>query len=118
MNKQIDIFALIKLLEIPTSKIDFLKTLFNKGTYQGAVYGLQELKKSAKKQRRILSKKYHPDLASGNAELMKEINAAVDILLQLKIEPPRPQPMVIVFQFGGGFATTATAATNTATTMF
>ena len=113
MNKQINILGLIALLEMPESCLNFLKV-----DYQTAISGLDEFKGVVKKQRRLLAIQYHPDKEYGSNERMKEINAAVDLLLMLRIERPRPQPRVIVFQFGGFASTTSATSTATATTMF
>lgn len=112
--KLTDLFTLITILEMPESSLHFLKV-----DYQTAVSGLPEFKAIVKKQRRLLAIQYHPDKEHGSNERMKEINAAVDLLLMLRIERPRPQPRVIVFRYSGSFVnTTSTTSTTTATTMF
>lgn len=108
MSKQdLNILELIALLEISESSLGFLKV-----DYQTAVLGLPKFKDIVRKQRRLLTKKHHPDLMGGDSELMKNINAATDLLLKIEIQQPKPQPRVIIVQFGGGFAS------STATTMF
>ncbi len=112
--KRTDLFALISILEMPEHCLSFLQV-----DYHNAVAGLPEFKKTVKQQYRRLALQYHPDKNNGCDKRMKEINATVDFLLQLKIEPPRPQPVRIVFQFGGGISTHgATSTATSGTTMF
>ena len=111
--KLTDLFTLVAILEMPESSLSFLKV-----DYQTAVSGLDEFKAIVKRQRRLLAIQYHPDKEHGKQERMKEINAAVDLLLMLRIERPRPQPRVIVFQYGGFASTSSVTSTATATTMF
>ena len=105
--KPADLFALISALEMPERSLNFLWA-----DYHNAIAGLPGFKKAVKQQYRRLALQYHPDKNNGCDKRMKEINAAVELLLQLKIEPPRLQPVRIIFQFGGrGFvASTATTA--------
>lgn len=49
------------------------------------------LKERIKERRRVLAKKYHPDVNNGGGEKMKRINEACDFLLKLKVNwKPRP----------------------------
>lgn len=107
--KLTDLCTLISILEMPERYLSFLQA-----DYHNAITGLPGFKKTVKQQYRRLALQYHPDKNNGNDRRMKEINAAVDLLLQLRIEPPRTQPVRIVFQFGGGGfgASTATSATT------
>lgn len=110
MRQQIDLIALITVLEMPKSCLDFLAL-----DYQAAVSGLQGFKAAVKKQRRLLAIQYHPDKEDGNDKRMKEINAAVDLLLKLAIERPQPQSRTIIVQvfgfhsYSGGTSTVITA---------
>lgn len=77
---------------------------------------LPEFKKLIKKQRRILAKKYHPDLNPQNEDKMKTVNEHCDMLLSLQYQP-RQQPNIIIhysFSFGGGdsvFESTSSSTT-------
>lgn len=57
---------------------------------------LDEFKVLVKKQHKVLAKKYHPDLP-GNGEKeesrMKEVNAMIDVIMNLKITLLRPKVM-------------------------
>lgn len=110
--KPADLFTLIAILEMPQSCLKFLQA-----DYHNAVAGLPGFKKAVKQQYRRLALQYHPDKNNGNDKKMKEINAAVDVLLQLRIERPQPQPVRIIFQFGGGGFATQNGTTTTATTI-
>lgn len=48
-----------------------------------------------KKQKRKLSKKYHPDLKTGNEEKMKQINETANKLLTLNIAPQNQIPITV-----------------------
>lgn len=58
---------------------------------------LDALKKSIRKEYRRRAKELHPD-ANGSHEKMVELNAAVQLIDMMHVEPPRPQPMIMVFQ--------------------
>lgn len=109
--KLTDLSTLISVLEMPGRSLNFLQA-----DYHNAVAGLPGFKKDVKQQYRRLALQYHPDKNNGCDKRMKKINAAVDLLLQLRIESPRPQPVRIIFQFGSGGFTASTA--TSATTMF
>lgn len=106
--KLTDLFAIVKFLEMPEGCLRFLQV-----DYPNAIAGLPGFKKSVKRQYRRLALQYHPDKNNGCDKRMKEINAVVDLLLQLRIEPPRPQPIRIVFQSSGGGGTSATSTSTT-----
>lgn len=107
MNQQANLFQLIEAIELPISCLDFLNS-----DYQQGMAGLEEFKKLVKSQKRILSKKYHPDKPGGDIDKMKAVNNIVDFIQTLKIEPPI-RMVRVAFQFNGSFgATTSTAATG------
>ena len=97
-------------LELPHSIVDFVP---GHASLQQAVSRLDTFKGKIRKQKRLLSKKYHPDVGECNLAKMKEINSIVDALLKLRIEPPRPQNVIIKFHQHGSVFTAG--ATTTAT---
>lgn len=110
MKKQINLSELVSAIELPLSCLDFIKL-----DYQNALEGLDEFKKLVKKQRRILSTKYHPDKPGGDADKMKAVNNVVDFLLTLRIEPPVPVHQTIFVWNYSNRGTTGTTATTTST---
>ncbi len=65
--------------------------------FSEATSRLDELKKSIRKEYRRRAKELHPD-ANGSHEKMVELNTAIQLIDMMHVEPPRPQPMVIVFR--------------------
>lgn len=61
--------------------------------YEDACEAVKELRKVLKKQKRIIAKKYHPDIG-GDEEKFKKINDILDQLFEVKAQKviPRPQP--------------------------
>lgn len=76
---------------------------------------LEDLKKEVLKQRRLLAKKYHPDLNPINEGRMKEINSIVDFVRSLRIEVPQIQRVTVYCGFGGFGGTSATYSDTTYT---
>jgi len=68
-----------------------LAKMANAKEYKDACSALEEMKEIIKKQKRVLAKKYHPDLG-GDAEKFKEMIELTDALLDLKVQIRRPQP--------------------------
>lgn len=109
MQKQINLVELIAVLGFPDTCLDWLRL-----DYHSAIVGLREFKKAVEKQRRVLSKTYHPDKQNGDLERMKAINETADFLLTLKIQPP--QRVVVVYRaFMGGTSSVSTNSTTTST---
>jgi archaellum component FlaC len=69
---------------------DMFKNIKDYRTLQNNV---DEFKERLKKQRKILAKKYHPDINPYGSKDLKEINAILDALETIKI---RQQPRIIV----------------------
>lgn len=69
--------------------------------------------KVVKKQRRILAKRYHPDLNPNPIKNMQDINNACDLLLTLRYEPPPPQETVVYVYSFGGMGTESQTSTST-----
>jgi len=85
---------LLKILEIPETSC---KLLYNQGkglSFETASLYLQELQKQVLKQRKILAKKYHPDIRNKleGENKLKEINAAVDQIQKLRIDKTISKP--------------------------
>jgi len=58
---------------------------------------LENLKKSVRKEYRRKAKELHPDI-NGSHEKMVELNTAMQLIGMMHVEPPRPQPVVIVYR--------------------
>ena len=90
-----------------------IKQLRECGTYEQCVKYIEQFKKDVLKQRRLLSKKYHPDLGNGE-DKMKQINNVVDFVKCLRVVKPAPQPVYRYFSFsmstGGTTSTTSSAS--------
>jgi hypothetical protein len=54
---------------------------------------LIEFKEKVKKQRKELSKKYHPDKTGGDDAKIKEINNVVDLVMKLEIKKQIQRPV-------------------------
>ena len=88
-------------------------------SYKQGVEYIEQFKKDVLKQRRLLAKKYHPDI-SNSEEKMKQINNIVDFVKCLRVVKPAPQPVFVYsfsFNMGTG-ATTANSYTNIYTTSY
>lgn len=114
MQKKIQINEVLTILELPMNSW----TLNNlQISIEEAKILLKEFKVLVKKQHRILIKKYHPDIpANGQIEenKMKQINAVMDVIKQLKIlqQPPRPQKVTVRFYRTTGFGGTSSATSS------
>jgi len=95
-------------LEISKDKIERLLKASN---YNAACEALAHIKIETRLQRRKLAKKYHPD-KGGDINKMKRINSLCDLVMKLKIQPPRPMYYRVVFGgWGSGTTTTSTYTT-------
>jgi len=83
--------------------------------YEQGVEYIEQFKKDVLKQRRLLSKKYHPDLGNGE-DKMKQINNVVDFVKCLQVVKPAPQPVFHYFSFS--MSTGGTSTTNSYTTYY
>ena len=66
-------------------------------SFDEATTRLDALKKAVRKEYRRRAKELHPD-ANGSHEKMVELNAAIQLIGMMHVEPPRPQPTIIIFQ--------------------
>ena len=84
-------------------------------SYGDACKAVEELQKVLKKQKRIIAKKYHPDIG-GDEEKFKKISDILDQLLEIKAQKaiPRPQSFTVVIRTANYEST----YTNTASTMW
>jgi hypothetical protein len=117
MNKTIRIEDALKILELPT-------TLFLPVTHanspQKAQEELESFKNIIKKQKKVLAKKYHPDVYDGDEERIKQINNIIDFINVMRIVV-RPPPTIIyhhVFTSNYNSATTSTFYNDSTTTDF
>ena len=94
------------ILELPLS----VWTLHQRMDFKQAVECLESFKIVVKTQRKLLAKRYHPDKANGDDSKMKEINNIVDLLMKVKLQPPKP--MVIRFNMSSSSTTTNTTSST------
>ena len=96
MNKNIrvSISEILIKLEIDDKDNRFLN-IMKSPSFEVAQRRLEDFKVEVLKKRRLLAKKYHPDISPENIEKMKEINALVDFVRSIRIERQRPVPMNI-----------------------
>ena len=111
-NKQIPIQEVIRILELPNNTFDFLQERLS---YNEMVNKVNELKDIVSKQKKLLSKKYHPDVFKGGHEKMAEINNIIDLLNKLKVIEQRPQVQRIHITYNYNSAT-STGGTYSSTT--
>lgn len=64
---------------------NIIKKLQQAKDYNSACKAIEELQIILKKQKRILAKKYHPDIG-GDEEKYKEINSTLDKLFEIKAQ--------------------------------
>jgi len=82
-------------------------------SYDQGVEILDRFKEAVLKQRRVLAKKYHPDLGNGGEEKMKQINGVVDFVKLMRVYKPSPPPVFVYsFSFGTGGSTSSNSYTN------
>ena len=102
MNQQVThnkINSAVRFLGIKYPLFQVTRTI---GSSEQAKMANTEFRDIVKKRRKELAKTHHPD-AGGDAEKMKQINAASDFLLAVKISyVPPPPPQQFVFSFGWG----------------
>lgn len=85
------IHRLLETAELPVTHLE-LHDL----DYDDAIMRLKEFRSVAERQRRLLALKYHPDKADGNVERMARVNAAIDRLLDLRINPPQDRLCIVI----------------------
>lgn len=95
MEKKVPIEDVCKILEIPVSFWIVEKSMSS----EQAKVALGEFKDIVKNQRKVLAKKYHPDMPRGDELKMKVINDMVDIVMKLEITVLKPKPQKIKFHF-------------------
>ena len=110
MQKNININDLFKMLEID---LDFQRQFEGIATYEKAVIKLDKIKELVKKQRRVLSKKYHPDVCADGEEKMKEINNLIDTVMKMKVNIQSPQPVMYRYYTYNTYNSYATSSTST-----
>ena len=101
----------IKTMELNYPLISILKCARSQKEAEKVV---DELKNIVKKQRKLLAKKYHPDICNVEDETMKLINAACDFLTKLNMTFTLPQPQVVHYYT----YTTASSCTTSSTGYF
>jgi hypothetical protein len=104
-HRNLSLGEALDFLEIPR---DQLPPLNKARSYGEACKMLEDIKDQARKQRRALAKRYHPDISSGDqaqAERMITINNLVDAII--KAELPRPRPATrVTFVWSGSTGST------------
>jgi len=113
MQQKVHINDILTTLELP---MDSCK-LMSARSPEEAKGILIEFKALVKKQHRILVKKYHPDLpvnGDKEEEKIKQINAMIDVVNNLKIHrvPPKPQRVTVRFYRSTGFASSGSSTSS------
>ena len=109
-SRQIRIEDVLRILELPASAC----TLNPNMNYEQAVEAVDNFKAIVAKQKKVLWKKYHPDIPGNGEEeknKLQEINNVLDIVKVFKIIKAQPQPVFIHVPFtskpfGGTSSTT------------
>jgi len=78
--------------------LDFIAQINRAVSFEQAQRILEEQKVRVKRAYRQKAKLLHPDLA-GDHDRMVELNQAKAVLLDVKIRPPRPQPIIVTFAY-------------------
>ena len=95
-------------------EINLINNIQNSTNYDIAVKRLSDFKDKLKKQRKLLAKKYHPDLnKTVDPNHMGKINDAYDILMKMDIQKPQPVQVVrfytnAIYTYAGSTTTTGT----------
>jgi hypothetical protein len=101
----------LSILEVENKSIIFeMKSANN---HKEAITALEKLHTLVKKQRKVLAKKYHPDIG-GDVEKFKQINSVCDKLLDMKVQVIQPQPVfhkVVIIRTGYDTRTTTYTTT-------
>jgi len=93
MRRQVNLNEVLTELEIVEERFH---NIMRSPSPQLALERLEDLKRTVRKQKRILAKKYHPDIPGGSTKKMQRINSCVDIILNLRIQIQRPRPVINV----------------------
>ena len=115
-QKNISIENALTILELPTN---LFLSVTHAGSPQKAKEELESFKNTIKKQKKILAKKYHPDVYSGSEDRIKQINNIIDFIetINIIVRPPRPRVIFHqVFTDSYNDATTTSAFYNNSTT--
>ena len=111
VRKQVNIQELLRIVELPGPMLD--RNDFRKATQQ-----LSDWQAVCKKQRKILAKKYHPDVG-GSLEKMQEINDAIDFLIGIKIQNrPQVRQRVVIIRANVSSATSSSTGTSWTSTRY
>ena len=90
MNKSIRIEQALSLLELPQNSLAQILQKANEGDPELAQQLLIRLKLKVRKQRRVLARKYHPDINPNSDSKMKIINRICDDILKARLMFPQP----------------------------
>lgn len=102
-----------ELMLIMEMEINLLADIQNTNNFNLATQKLNEFKDKMKKQRKILAKKYHPDLnKTADPEHMSKINNAYDLLMQMQVQRPRPVQVVRFYTTNSYTYSTTTTGTG------
>ena len=108
MQNKLSIMDACTVLEIPLSAWNVRQSR----SADEAKSKLIKFKELVKAQKRILSKKYHPDKNDGDDTKIKEINNIIDILMKVEIILPPPPRQTIVHFTSHNWSSTTTSSTT------
>ena len=107
--KRYDLGEALDLVELPE-----YKEIFGNRKYPDLKDIVDEFKEKLRKKRKVLAKKYHPDVNPDGEKDFKEINRIIDTLLTIKVRPPkrryvtvRVQPTYSYTNFTGNYYDTS-----------
>jgi len=102
----------LMLVELNYPILNFLRQAKSQSEVDGM---LTAFKDRVKKQRRILARKYHPDICQDPGNRMKTVNEMCDFLLNLKgkFNPPPPVQSFTIRFYSSGFNTYDSTSAST-----
>ena len=110
MFNTMDIIKALNILELEDKTI--IRRLQSAPSFDIACQVVEDLHCIVRKQRRLLSKKYHPDVG-GDEERFKIINHVCDKLLDIKVQPVVQRPIIhhtVIIR--SSYGTTSTTSTT------
>jgi hypothetical protein len=110
-HRNLSINQVMDFLELPMSEVKPLLIALN-GNADKAQPLLTKFKLLCKKQRRVLAKKYHPDICQDGGDRMKSINNIVDSVLKSRIIIRQPEPIYQYYSYSYYYGGSTSTATN------
>jgi len=93
--KQINLLDVAAELEMGE---EFFYDIIESQSHDKALEALQRCKEVARRQRKVLALKYHPD-RSGDMEKMKRVNNLCDLVEKLQVQRPKSAPVIHCYYY-------------------